>query len=248
LGHLKKAAKGNNVSFGSFLFSLVVEKYLRSDRIVRVELHENTRGQGGIMYEYIIGTFKENYSDSIVVECQKIGYLIKVSNTTMMELPLINSEVKLYLHQVIKEDEHALYGFLTADEREMFRTMIGISGIGPKAAMGLLSQFSRSELIMHILKNDPKAIAKAPGIGLKTASRIILELKDRYKDVTLEKTDVLIGLKTDSLAQEATEALLGLGFMEQEASQMVKNIYSEELALEELIARALRGANPLKGR
>jgi Holliday junction DNA helicase RuvA len=101
---------------------------------------------------------------------------------------------------------------------------------------------------MHILNNDPKAIAKAPGIGLKTASRIILELKDRYKDVTLEKTDVLIGLKTDSLAQEATEALLGLGFMEQEASQMVKNIYSEELALEELIARALRGANPLKGR
>ncbi|WKY46829.1 Holliday junction branch migration protein RuvA [Eubacteriaceae bacterium ES3] len=200
------------------------------------------------MYEYIIGALKEQYSDSIVVECQKIGYLLKTSNTTLQELPAMNAEVKLYLHQVIKEDEHALYGFMTTDEREMFRTMIGISGIGPKAAMGLLSQFSRGELIMHILNNDPKAIAKAPGIGLKTASRIILELKDRFKDVKLDTSDVIVGIKTGGLAQEATEALLGLGFLEQEASQMVKSIYSEELSLEELIAGALRGANPLKGR
>lgn len=200
------------------------------------------------MYEYIIGTFKENYSDAIVVECQKIGYLLKTSNTTISELSSINSEVKLYLHQIIKEDEHVLYGFSTTDEREMFRTMIGISGIGPKAAIGLLSQFSRSELIMHILNNDPKAIAKAPGIGIKTASRIILELKDRFKDVKLESVDVMAGFRTGGLAQEAADALLGLGFLEQEATQMVKSIYSEDLPLEELIARALRGANPLKGR
>ena len=200
------------------------------------------------MYEYIIGNLEEQAMDYVVIDLNHMGYKIKVSTNTLNELPGLHSEVKLFLHQIIKEDEMSLYGFATPDEREIFRTMIGISGIGPKAAAGLLSQFSSSELISHILNNDPKAISKAPGIGLKTASRIILELKDRYKDYAGMDVKVINIRETYDIANQAVNGLVGLGYSLSEASEMVSKAYDPDSSLEELIKGALRATNPLKGR
>jgi Holliday junction DNA helicase RuvA len=200
------------------------------------------------MYEYIIGSLEEQGLDYVVVDLNRMGYRIKVSANTLNELPGLHTEVKLFLHQIIKEDEMSLYGFATTEEREIFRTMIGISGIGPKAAAGLLSQFCSNELIGHILNNDPKAIAKAPGIGLKTASRIILELKDRYKDYAGMDAPVVNLRETNDTANQAINGLVGLGYSLSEASEMVAKAYDPQSSLEELIKGALRATNPLKGR
>ena len=200
------------------------------------------------MYEYIIGSLEEQGLDYVVVDLNRMGYRIKVSANTLNELPGLHTEVKLFLHQSIKEDEMSLYGFATTEEREIFRTMIGISGIGPKAAAGLLSQFCSNELIGHILNNDPKAIAKAPGIGLKTASRIILELKDRYKDYAGMDAPVVNLRETNDTANQAINGLVGLGYSLSEASEMVAKAYDPQSSLEELIKGALRATNPLKGR
>ncbi|WP_207725459.1 Holliday junction branch migration protein RuvA [Acetobacterium malicum] len=200
------------------------------------------------MYEYMIGSLEEQAMDYVVIDLNRMGYKVKVSTNTLNELPNLHSEVKLHLHQVIKEDEVSLYGFVTTDEREIFRTMIGISGIGPKAAMGLLSQFSRNELIGHIVNDDPKSIAKAPGIGIKTASRIILELKDRYKDVSVGDLKVVELRGKDDNVSQAVNGLVGLGYSISEASEMVSRAFTPESSIEALITGALRSANPLKGR
>jgi Holliday junction DNA helicase RuvA len=201
------------------------------------------------MYDYIIGSLEEQGLDYVVIDLHHMGYKIKVSVNTLNELPNLHCDIKLYLHQVIKDDEVVLYGFVTKDERELFRTIIGISGIGPKAGTGLLSQFTRDELIHHILNNDPKSIAKAPGIGIKTASRLILELKDRYKDYAVSTAGLPDGrknLKTDH-AQEAINGLLSLGFSLSEGTEMVNGVYISESSVEDLVKNALKATNPLKG-
>lgn len=198
------------------------------------------------MYEYIIGNLNDQSSDYVVVECQQIGYKIRVSSHTLNDLPKTKEEVRLFIHQVIRDDEVSLYGFISSSDRELFRTLIGISGIGPKVANGILSQFTRNDLITHILNNDPKSIAKAPGIGVKTANRIILELKDRFKDHVPD--DTIAALELNDLSNEAVDGLVGLGFNYSEASAMIKKVYMPDMPLEELIAQALRGSNPLKGR
>lgn len=200
------------------------------------------------MYEYMIGSLEEQALDYVIIDLNHMGYKVKVSANTLSELPNLHSEVKLYLHQVIKDDELALYGFATTDEREIFRTIIGISGIGPKAATGLLSQFSRDELISHIVSDDPKSIARAPGIGIKTASRIILELKDRYKDYAPMNLPIGGAKALSDTASEAINGLVGLGYSISEASEMVARAYLPDSTLEDLIKGALRSENPLKGR
>jgi len=200
------------------------------------------------MYEYIIGSLEEQALDYVVIDLHQMGYKIRVSANTLNELPNLHAEVKLYLHQVIKDDEVALYGFATTDEREIFRTIIGISGIGPKAATGLLSQFSRDELILYIINDDAKSITRAPGIGIKTASRMILELKDRYKDYASMNLPMGGAKALSDTASEAINGLVGLGYSISEASEMVARAYLPESTLEDLIKGALRSSNPLKGR
>ncbi|KNZ43634.1 ATP-dependent DNA helicase RuvA [Acetobacterium bakii] len=196
----------------------------------------------------MIGSLEEQALDYVVIDLHHMGYKVKVSANTLNELPSLHSEVKLFLHQVIKDDEVALYGFATTDEREIFRTIIGISGIGPKAGIGLLSQFSRDELITHIISDDAKSITRAPGIGIKTANRIILELRDRYKDYAPLNLPIGGAKALSSIASEAVNGLVGLGYSISEASEMVARAYLPDSSLEDLITGALRSQNPLKGR
>lgn len=199
------------------------------------------------MFEYIKGRIEEQTAAYVVVDFQGMGYRIFVSANTLTELP-VGENVKLYLHPVFKEDGISLYGFATKEEREIFRTVIGISGIGPKVAMGLLSQFKQHELITHIVNEDAKAIARAPGIGPKTASRIVLELKDKYKNyLPAQEADggaMESVRRTDNLFNEAVNGLLGLGYSYNEAAALVEKIIRPDMSIEAILKAALMAANP----
>lgn len=200
------------------------------------------------MFEYIKGNLTMVSPDFVVVETGGIGFKIMVSRSTMNALPEIEQSAFLCLHPVYREDDISLYGFETEEERELFRTLITISGIGPKAAMAMLSQFTEQELIRYILNGDSKSIAKAPGIGKKTAERIILELKDKYKGYQPQAADDAVGaLETmrasDNLFNEAVNGLLGLGFPYAQAARAVERVIKPEMQIEEVLQHALLTVN-----
>ncbi|MBR0383390.1 MAG: Holliday junction branch migration protein RuvA [Eubacteriaceae bacterium] len=205
------------------------------------------------MYEYIKGQYEGTRDNAVIVEMTGMGYVINVSLTTLADMPKLHESVKLWLHPVFAENNVALYGFSDEKERELFRTLIGVSGVGPKAAMGILSAFSPGELIGHIVRKDAKAIARAKGIGPKTAERIVLELKNHYKNV--DESDLEeIGLHVsatekmrdaDNIYNEAVTGLLGLGYSYQEASRLVDAVIQPGMSLSDVLQRALGAASKL---
>ena len=203
------------------------------------------------MYEYIKGVYEGATDHGVIIELTGMGYLIGVSQTTMGDMPKLHESMMLYLHPVFAENNVGLYGFSDEKERELFRTLIGVSGVGPKAAMGILSAFSPGELIGHIVRKDAKAIAKAKGIGPKTAERIVLELKNHYKNVDvsdLENNSLDVSAtekmrNADNIYNEAVTGLLGLGYSYQEASQLVDQVIEPEMTLSDVLQSALSAAS-----
>lgn len=201
------------------------------------------------MFEYIKGILESQEGDHVVIENNGFGYRLTLSLNSITQLPPLHQDVCLLLHPAYKEDDLTLYGFMEDEERALFRTLIGISGIGPKVAMGMLSQFSEDELIRHIINEDAKAIARAPGIGKKTAERVILELKDRYKNYQPKEGLALDGdgattklRERDNLFNEAVNGLLGLGFAYAEAAALVERIMVPGMTIEEILQKALMSA------
>ncbi|QSX08785.1 Holliday junction branch migration protein RuvA [Alkalibacter rhizosphaerae] len=191
------------------------------------------------MYEYIIGNITDFTEDRLVLETNHIGYSILVPVTTLANMQGVKDKVKIYIHQHVREDEISLYGFGSKEERRLFRDLIGISGIGPKAAMGILSSFTLDQFIGYLNASDEKAISTAPGIGKKTANRLILELKDKYKH-HLSTSDGNTGSSaTASTAKEAVEALEALAYSYSEALQMVEFVYIDGMELQDVIKKAL---------
>ena len=131
------------------------------------------------MYAYIKGEIVDIAEDNVVLECNNIGYNIKVPFSVIQSLPGIGEDVKIYTYTCVREDAFILYGFLTKDDLWIFKKLITVNGIGPKGALGILSAMSADDLRFAIIAGDSKAIAKAPGIGAKSAERIILDLKDK---------------------------------------------------------------------
>lgn len=200
------------------------------------------------MFEYIKGTVIANDTDSVVIEAGAFAYRVYASRYTLNHCPISHEPMKLLLHPVFREDDVILYGFGDNDERDLFRTLIAVSGIGPKAAMGVLSQFSGDELIRHILTGDAKAIAKAPGIGKKTAERIVLELKDKYKGYSAVESDFALEggggaiesvRLTDNLFNEAVNGLMGLGFSYAEAASRTEKVMKPDMTIEAILQQAL---------
>lgn len=203
------------------------------------------------MYAYIKGTLEEIMEDSVVVETGGIGYNVKVSTTTADLLPGIGSEVKIYTYTLVREDAFSLYGFLTRDDLEVFKKLITVSGIGPKGGLAILSVMSADALRFAVMAGDAKAIAKAPGIGAKTAERVILDLRDK---ISLEDTLRGIGApagKTGSSAdaktadnvmkREAIEALVALGYSASDATAAVKKVeLHEDITVEDILKQALK--------
>lgn len=198
------------------------------------------------MYEYIKGNFIGINKDYIIVENNGIGYKIFTSGVTMASMPQSNEEVKLYLEQIVREDFIGLYGFATKEELAMFKLLISINGVGAKAALSLLSISRINNLKYAILSGDEKHICRAPGIGKKTAGRIILELKDKLKkeDMVVEKDITVNNIEDDkdnyaSNVSEAISALLSLGYTEKETEMAIKNVNKEE-TVENIVKECLK--------
>lgn len=199
------------------------------------------KGIGGLMYEYIKGIFKSIGKEYIVIECGNIGYKIFTSGSTISNMPSTENEVKIFTHQIVREDFIGLYGFLTKEEIEMFNLLIAINGVGPKAALSLMSIASVSNLKYAIITEDEKLIVKAPGIGKKTAQRIILELKDKVgkgEGVQVTSLEELVDGHNEKLA-EAVGALMALGYSDKEAEKAVEKA-DRTKSVEEIIKECLR--------
>lgn len=198
------------------------------------------------MISYVKGELTETGTDSVVVEAGGIGYQIFVPSSILSELPPIGETVKIYTYFQVREDAMQLFGFLHRDDLEVFRMLIGVSGIGPKGALAILSGITPDDLRFAVISGDDKAIAKAPGIGRKTAQKVILELKDRMSlEDAFEKKSEHIAVASENAgaagaAGEAVEALTALGYSATDALRAVRAVAgAEQMDVESLLKEAL---------
>ncbi len=198
------------------------------------------------MYSYIKGELVEIQPESIVVEAGQIGYEIRMPANMVGRLGGIGQSVKVYTYLHVKEDLMELYGFLSRDDLQVFRLLLGVNGIGPKGALAILTALTPDDLRIAVLGEDAKAIAKAPGIGSKTAQRVILELKDRLSLVPVagNASPAAQAISQDSssaVKAEAVQALVALGYSSSEAWKSVGKIeLAPEMTVEELLKLCLK--------
>jgi Holliday junction DNA helicase RuvA len=193
---------------------------------------------------YLKGNLEYILQDYIVVDVGNIGYQVFVSPYTITQLPQQGEMVKIHTYMAVREDGISLYGFLSLDEMDMFNKLITVSGIGPKVALGVLSAMRPQDISMAIIIEDINALSKAPGIGKKTAQRIILDLKDKLKTHSAFESNDKMESSTVKVSsqprQEAIEALMSLGYSQMEATKAVVNIYAEDMSTETAIKLALK--------
>ena len=193
------------------------------------------------MIGFLKGKATHITSDYCLLDVHDVGYRVFISNQTRAHISP-NAEVMLYIHTNVREDAILLYGFFSREEYDLFLHLIGISGIGPKVAQGILSSATANDFYRMVQQKDVKGITKLPGIGKKTAERILLELKDKLSDISVEdmpEGDNNVGAETENdMVAEATEALLTLGFQDSEIQRVFQQKHSCQNT-EELIRYAL---------
>ncbi|MCI1010580.1 Holliday junction branch migration protein RuvA [Pseudomonas oryzihabitans] len=192
------------------------------------------------------GTLAEKQPPHLLLDVGGVGYEVEVPMTTLYRLPAQGEVVTLHTHLVVREDAHLLYGFGEKRERELFRELIRLNGVGPKLALALMSSLEVDELVRCVQAQDTAALVKVPGVGKKTAERLLVELKDRFK--AWENLPAIAPLVLPNQAAvaasaeaDAVSALVALGFKPQEASRAIAAVEGEDLSSEELIRRALKG-------
>ncbi|MBQ8730978.1 MAG: Holliday junction branch migration protein RuvA [Lachnospiraceae bacterium] len=210
------------------------------------------------MIAYVKGTLADITSEqAVIIESGGMGFEILVPTSVIPVLPPVGSEIKLHTHFQVREDAMNLYGFLTKEDLKIFTMLIGVNGIGPKGALGILSAITPDELRFAVLADDVKAICKAPGIGTKTAQKMIIELRDKLKlsDVfndngANESGAIELGVQgtdtktaTGDIRKEAIMALVALGYSSSEATKAVGQVdisASDDMTVEELLKAALK--------
>ncbi len=192
------------------------------------------------MYYYISGRLAHKDENFIVIDAGGVGYKIYTSLTSIQSAGGIGNNITMYTHLYVREDTQDLYGFVTQEEKSMFLSLLSVSGVGPKAALSILSAAPPAKLAAAVIMGDVKTVTKAQGVGPKLASRIILELKDKLKNEDLQ-LDEFIGDSeteiTDNIS-EAISALVVLGYSAQEAKKAVKSTGVND-SVEEIIKKAL---------
>lgn len=181
----------------------------------------------------------------LVLDVHGVGYEVEAPMTTFYNLPLVGAEILLHTHLVVREDAHILFGFSTEADRSMFRTLIKVNGVGPKLALTILSGQSAEEFHRCIQNNDTQALVRLPGVGKKTAERLVIEMRDRLPDMagsTASMVDDGLHQPTGSPKQEAISALCSLGYKPLDAGKMVQNINAEGKSCEDIIRLALQGS------
>ena len=193
------------------------------------------------MITYIVGELTYIDNNTIILEACGVGYEITVPASVIPSLPGIGSSIKIYTYQNVKEDALDLYGFLTMDDLKIFKQLITVNGIGPKGALSILSVISPDELRLAVISDDVKKIQSAPGIGSKTAQKLIIELKDKLKieDVVYDLHDEKDIVK--SVRDEAVSALISLGYSNSESVSAVSTlVITENMTSEDILKQALK--------
>lgn len=179
----------------------------------------------------------------LLLDVGGVGYELLASLTTFIDLPDVNNEVTLYTHLIVREDAHTLYAFSSIEERALFRLLLKVNGVGPKMALAIVSGMTANEFSQRVHANDVAGLTKLPGVGKKTAERLIIEMRDRLPEPSAQlEADVSIPASARNMEDEAIAALLALGYKPTQASQMVSKYSSDGLSVEEIIRKALKAS------
>lgn len=191
------------------------------------------------MYGFVRGTIEYIKNNQVCIDTGNVGYLVNISEKTYTELLGETEEVKLYTYTSVKEDDISLFGFLTLEEFDFFKLLIGVNSIGPKLGMSVLSFFTIPELVAYINAKDAKSISKAPGLGAKSAEKIIIDLKDKV--ASFESADIEVNISSnedDETVKECIDALMSLGFKKKDAQNAVRKV-KDYTDLSDLLSKAL---------
>ena len=194
------------------------------------------------MLAYIKGELEDKQVGYIVIDVGGLGYKVYMSETGIQKSGELGETIKVYTHYHVREDDVSIYGFLTNEELRMFELLIGVSGVGAKSAISMLSNITPSGFALAIISNDTSELVKIPGIGAKTAARIILELKDKLKQeekIQIENTSIKEEIIKEEKVEEAISALQVLGYQKKEIEKAFEKIDKEGLTVEDLIRKGL---------
>jgi len=189
------------------------------------------------------GTLLEKHPPWIVIDVHGVGYELETSMTTLVSMPGVGEEVRLYTHLSVREDAHLLYGFARDEERQLFRALIKVNGVGPKLALAILSGMDTGAFVHCVMEGDSKALTKLPGVGKKTADRLIIEMRDRFPhwqegQASLLDDATAVARRSSDPQADAEAALVTLGYKPTEASRMLSGL-DKTLPTEALIKAAL---------
>jgi Holliday junction DNA helicase RuvA len=192
------------------------------------------------------GILAEKQPPHLLIDVNGVGYEVEAPMSTFYQLPDTGNEVSLLTHLVVREDAHVLFGFASHMERNLFRDLLKVNGVGARLALTILSGASVADFVRCVLDGDSATLTRLPGVGKKTAERLVVEMKDRLKDyaeplpagTSLSQAPVL----DSSPVSDAVNALIALGYKPNEASRMVRSVDAEDLSSEEIIRQALKGA------
>lgn len=201
------------------------------------------------MISFLRGEVAQVLPDRVVVEVGGVGFEVLVSVRDAADMPPAGEDVKLYTNMSVSEDAIRLYGFLSQDDLNVYKTLITVSGVGPKAALGILGVLSANDVRFAVFSEDDKALARAPGIGGKTAKKLILELKDKLKledaiqgaDAGFQSAEVSSSAAIDAELADAVQALTALGYSNSEALRAVRKVkVTEEMSTQDILKQALK--------
>jgi len=196
---------------------------------------------------YLCGQLIQKSPPQLLLEVHGVGYEIEAPMTTFYELPAVGEEIRLHTHLVIREDAHILFGFSNLEDRALFRHLIKVNGVGPKLALTILSGQSAEEFQRCVSDSDIKALVRLPGVGQKTAERLIVEMRGRLPEFSganglASSFASTTAERPGSAKQEAISALCALGYKPQDANRMIQAVAADELSCEDMIRQALRRA------
>jgi len=196
------------------------------------------------------GCLLEKTAPEILIECNGVGYEVTMPMTSIYTLPEINHEAIIYIHFVVREDAQLLYGFANKTERKLFRLLVKVNGVGPKLGLAILSSMSADQFVSCVIHDDLTTIVKIPGVGKKTAERLLIEMRDRLKDWHVESSNVavdntLISNKIENTflndeKGDAINALMSLGYTQTQADKAVRLVFEKGMKSESIIRNALK--------
>ena len=192
------------------------------------------------MIESLRGRLAAKHAPGIVVECNGVGYAVETPMSTFLELPVIGEDIFIHTHMVVRDDAQLLFGFATIDERHLFRTLLKVSGVGAKMGLAILSAMTVSDFERYVQREDSAMLVKVPGVGKKTAERLIVEMRDKFgKGSSLSTSHGTIRVAEDARG-EAADALVSLGYKPNEVKQLLASIDFRDKSAEDIIRLALR--------